>query len=150
MASRAMIDEFLGQRALAVVGASRSGKKFGNVVLRELAGKGYRVLPVHPEAAEIDGQRCWSSLSELPEEVGGVVVVVPPEQGLAVVDSAADAGLRRLWVQQGGESPALLERAAERGLEVVSGECILMFAEPAEFYHRMHRWVWAVMGKLPE
>jgi hypothetical protein len=31
----------------------------------------------------------------------------------------------------------------------VHGECILMFAEPAAFFHRAHRWIWRMLGKLP-
>jgi hypothetical protein len=30
----------------------------------------------------------------------------------------------------------------------VHGECILMFAQPSSF-HRLHRWVWGLLGKLP-
>jgi len=55
-ASRA-IGQFLAQPALALalVGLSRSGKKFGNVACRELKAKGYRVYPIHPSADVIDG-----------------------------------------------------------------------------------------------
>ncbi len=28
-------------------------------------------------------------------------------------------------------------------------ECILVFAEPAALIHRTHRWIWAVLGRLP-
>ncbi len=150
MTTRAAIDDFLDQKTLALVGVSRSGRKFGNTILKELTAKGYRVLPVHPEAAEVDGVRCWPSLEELPEPVGGVVVVVPPSQGESVVEAAAAAGIRRVWLQQGAESPAVLERATSRGLEVVSGECILMFAQPTGLIHRAHRWLWGVLGKLPD
>jgi hypothetical protein len=32
----------------------------------------------------------------------------------------------------------------------LAGECVLMFAEPAAFYHRLHRWVWKLLGRLPQ
>jgi predicted CoA-binding protein len=67
-----------------------------------------------------------------------------------VVREAAEVGIPRVWMQQGSESEEAIRLCEENGISVVSGECILMFAEPAEFYHRMHRWVWGVMGKLPE
>ena len=35
-------------------------------------------------------------------------------------------------------------------MSVIAGECILMFAEPAGFGHRAHRWVKGVFGQLPE
>jgi predicted CoA-binding protein len=45
-----------------------------------------------------------------------------------------------VWLQQGAESPDVIAASRELGLDVVAGECILMFAKPAGF-HRAHRWV---------
>jgi predicted CoA-binding protein len=150
MTSKAAVQDFLAQRTLAVVGASRDGKKFGNKVYKDLIRKGYQTYPVNPNAEEIEGQPCYPNLSALPEAVDGVVFVVPPAETEKVVHEAAEVGIARVWMQQGSESVEAIRFCEEKGISVVSGECILMFAEPAEFYHRMHRWVWAVMGKLPE
>lgn len=149
MTSQAAVRDFLAQRTLALVGMSRGGKKFGNTIHQELSAKGYRVLPVHPSAETIGDARCYPSLEALPEKVGGVIVVVPPAETEKVVREAAAAGIRRVWMQQGAESPAAIRFCEEQGMQVVPGECILMFAEPAAFYHRMHRWVWGLLGKLP-
>jgi len=27
---------------------------------------------------------------------------------------------------------------------------MLMFAKPQKFYHKPHRWVWGMIGKLPK
>ena len=78
MTTRARIEEFLAQKRLALVGASSSGRRFGNTLWKELTNRGYEVLAVHPRADAIAGRRCWRSLGELPEVVGGVVIVVPP------------------------------------------------------------------------
>ena len=150
MTSKAAVQDFLAQRTLAVVGASRDGKKFGNKVYKDLIRKGYQTYPVNPNAEEIEGQPCYPNLSALPEAVDGVVFVVPPAETEKVVREAAEVGIARVWMQQGSESEEAVRLCEENGISVVSGECILMFAEPAEFYHRMHRWVWGVMGKLPE
>jgi predicted CoA-binding protein len=149
MTSRAAVDGFLAERTLALVGASRSGRKFGNAVLKALTAKGYRVLPVHPDTPEIDGHQAYPSLAELPEKVGGVIVVVPPIQAEQVVRAAAAAGIGRVWLQQGASSPEALAVAEAKGLSVVHGECILMFAEPTGSFHRVHRLVWKVLGRLP-
>ena len=103
---------------------------------------------VHPEAAEIDGVRCVSSVSELPDEVGGIVIVVPPEQTEKVVREATLRGVRHIWMQQGSESPAAIELCRGSGIDVVHGECILMYAEPAGI-HRFHHWLWKLLAKLP-
>src|SRR5262245_20250125 len=46
MASATAINAFTRQPALAIVGVSRSGGKFGNLARRELASQGYRVYPI--------------------------------------------------------------------------------------------------------
>ena len=149
MTTRAVVDDFVSQRKLAVVGVSRHKAKFGNMAFKELRGKGYKLFPVHPHAETIEGERCYPSLAALPEPVGGVLVVVPPAQAEQVVRDAAAAGIRRVWLQQGAESATAIRFCEENGISAVHGECILMFAEPAAFYHRAHRWVWKLLGKLP-
>lgn len=137
---QAAIDAFVAEPALALMGASRGGKKFGNAALRELRSHGYRVYPVHPVADTIDGVRCFRSLAELPEPVGGVVISLPPDQAVVAVRAAAAAGIHRVWLQQGAASPYVLDVCHELGLEPVVDECILMFAAPRGI-HRAHRWI---------
>ncbi len=150
MTTKAMIDDFLAQRTLAVVGVSRKTEKFGCTVYRELKAKGYRVFPVNPHAEEVMGDRCYPNLSALPEPVGGVVIVVPPAETERVVQDAATAKISRIWMQQGAESEAALRFCQNNSLSVVSGECIMMFARPIGLAHGMHRWVWGLLGKLPK
>lgn len=149
MASMAAVQEFIASRRLAVVGASRGGQKFGNTVMRELAAKGYEMLPVHPSAEAIDGARCWRRLRDIPGAVGGVVVVVPPIEAARVVHEALEAGITRVWLQQGSESEEAIAECEDRGALVVAGHCILMFAEPVRSVHRVHRLIWRLLGKLP-
>jgi uncharacterized protein len=148
MTSAKSIDAFLDNPSLAVVGVSRSGKGFGNAACRRLRTQGYRVYPVNWSAPTVDGVRCSARLSELPERVNAVLVVVPPRQAIEVVREAAAAGIRHVWLQQGAESPAAVRAAIRLGLNVVSGECILMFARPTGI-HRMHRWLRQVTHRLP-
>ena len=103
---------------------------------------------MHPQADLVDGERCFRSLADLPEPVDAVLVVVPPEQALGVAREAAQAGIRRVWLQQGAQSPQVIQACAELGLETVAGECILMFARPTGV-HKAHKWVWGLLGKLP-
>jgi len=149
MTSKAAIDDFLSQRTLAIAGMSRSGRKFGNSIYREMRSKGYRLLPIHPHAQEIDGDPCWPSIAELPEPVDGIILVVRPDQTEKLVQEAAKAGIRRIWMQQGTVSEAALSFCQANGVEPIHGECILMFAEPVGWFHGIHRWIWRVLGKLP-
>ena len=149
MPTRHAVESFTAERSLAIVGVSRSGKKFGNTILKELTGKGYTLYPVHPAAASIDGHQAYPHLSNLPAPVGGVIVVVPPAQAVQVVRDAHAAGITRVWLQQGAGSPEATRFCEERGMTAIDGECILMFTNPTAAVHRFHKWVWKVLGKLP-
>lgn len=149
MSTKQAVAAFLALKSIAVVGVSRSGNKFSNAAFRELAKKGYRVVPVNPNADSIEGARCYHSLREVQPRPEGALIITPPAQTEAVVREAADSGIHQVWIQQGAETPGALAMAEQRGLTVVSGDCILMFAEPAAFYHRIHRWVWRLLGRLP-
>jgi predicted CoA-binding protein len=134
------IRAFLAEPAIAVVGVSRNGKGFGNIACRELRAKGYRVYPIHPVAATIGDARCYRRIADVPEPINAVLVVVPPDAALDVVDDAAAAGVRRVWLQQGAETPQVVELCRQLELDVVSGKCILMYAKP-HGVHRVHRWI---------
>ena len=142
------IEAFLDNPALAVVGVSRSGKGFGNAACRALRAKGYRVYPVHPATPTIDGERACATLQEVPERVNAVLVVVPPHAAVDVVRDASAAGIRHVWLQQGAESSEAMKVGAQLGLNIIGGECILMFAQPAGI-HRAHRWLRQVTHRLP-
>jgi len=146
MTQQSLVETFLSHKTLALAGVSRSGKKFGNTVLKELKSKGYEILVVHPEANEIDGQACYASLSELPDRVGGLVLVVPPAQTEKLVREAQMAGIHPIWMQQGSASSDAVNFCQENDMAVISGECILMFAQP-QGLHKIHHWLWGIFGK---
>jgi uncharacterized protein len=147
--SQSAVQEIIAQRTLALVGVSRSGKKFGNAILRELKAKGYRIFPVHPQAEVIDGDRCYPDLKSLPENAGAVVICVPPAQTEQVVQQAYEAGITRVWLQQGAESFAAIRFCESKEMTTVHGQCIMMYAEPVRSIHGLHRWIWRLIGKYP-
>lgn len=142
------VDAFLAQPSFALVGVSRSGEKFGNVILRTLTAKGMRIYPLHPVLDTVDGVTCYRHFDDMPQPVGGVIVCVAPAEAVSVVRDAAEAGIRHVWLQQGAESPYVANLCIELGVDAVIGECILMFANPTGV-HRFHRTVEAVLGRLP-
>ena len=142
------IVEFVQGRRLAVVGVSRANRKYGNHAYRELKARGLDVMAVHPELASIEGDPCFKSLAELPRPADGVLVCVQPEKVPEVLRQAAAAGIRRVWLQAGAESDAAIKLAAELGLDLVQGECILMYAPPVRGFHRLHRGLRRLFGRL--
>ena len=147
--SQSAIREVLDQRTLALVGVSRGGKKIGNGICRELKGKGYKIFPVNPQAERIENDPCYPSLGALPEKPGAVVICVPPAQTERVVQQAFEAGITRVWLQQGAESYSAIRFCEDNKMTTVHGQCILMFAEPVRSFHSFHRWLWKLIGKYP-
>lgn len=150
MSKRELIADFFSSHTIAVLGVSRDGKKFGASVYRSLRDKGYTVYPVNHNGGFIDGTQLYPDLFAIPDKIDGVVMVVPPAVTEKMVKDISDANINRVWMQQGSGSKAAVDFCTENGIDVVEGECILMFAEPAEFMHRAHRWVMGVFGKLPQ
>ncbi|MBN1476774.1 CoA-binding protein [Candidatus Sumerlaeota bacterium] len=120
------LTDFLAQRVLAVVGVSRDPAKWGTIVFRDLRSKGYTVYPVNPHMKTLDGAEAFASLSDLPEPVGGVVIVTQPRVTLEIVREAADLGVRRVWMQQGAESPEAIALCEEHGISTVHGVCVMV------------------------
>lgn len=149
MSSKILVNDFVSQKKLAIVGVSRNGQKFGNMAFRELTAKGYTLYPIHPEAETLEGARAYKDFASLPEKVGGALVVVKPEQTEQVVREAAAAGITRLWLQQGAESEAALKFCKENGVAAVHGECIMMYAIGTGI-HGFHAWIWKLFGKAPK
>jgi uncharacterized protein len=140
---------FLSQKKLALIGVSRDTKQFANVAFRLLKDRGYVIYPINPNTDHVEGDRCFPSISSLPEKVNGALVMLPPEKTMQVLPEIADAGIKHVWLQQQTESPQALQFCADHDIDVVYGECIMMFTEPLSFPHRLHRWVKKVVGKLP-
>jgi uncharacterized protein len=126
MTSSEDIAAFLAQRRIAVVGASRSRLKYGNIVYRSLRSRGYEVLAVNPAAGEIEGDPCHGDLASLPGPVDAAIFIVPPGKTEALVKEAAAIGIRCVWMQPGAESAAAVRFCEERGMRTVHGVCILM------------------------
>ncbi|MEM1516916.1 MAG: acetate--CoA ligase family protein [Thermofilum sp.] len=83
--------------SVAVVGASRNPGKIGYQVVKNLLESSFpreRIYPVNPNAEEILGLRCYRSLSELPESVDLVVIVVPAPVVPQVLEEAGQAGAK--------------------------------------------------------
>ena len=142
------IREFVSCHCIAVVGASKTGKKFGNVIVRDLRKAGYDVLAVHPDAERIEDQPAFSSLAALPRLADGIVICVAPAKVPAVLREAAAQGIRRVWLQQGAESPEATALAAELGLSVAYKACVLMYMRPVRSYHLWHRGFMKLAGRL--
>lgn len=108
---------------VAVVGFSTNPRKAAHRIPAQLMDAGFRVIPVHPTADEILGQRVYRSLRDIPEPVDLVDVFRPAEEAPGIARDAVDMGARALWLQQGIVSPEARAIARAAGLDYVEDRC---------------------------
>ncbi len=136
------LEEVFSPRSIAVVGVSGSGRNFASGVLVALKEAGFpRVYPVNPRHAEVLGVTCYPGLLAIPDVVDHVVVSIPAESVLALLDECATKGVRSVHFftagfSESGEAErarleqAMLEKARQGGFRILGPNCIGM-AVPA-------------------
>lgn len=149
-ASLDSIKKFFSNKNIAVVGVSGTGKGFGYTAYKKLKDSGYNVFPVNNKRDEIEGNKCYNSLSELKGKTESVVLVIPPVETKNVVMQASEAGMNNIWFQPGSESKDAVKLASDLKLNVIDKECIIMFTEPIHGFHRFHRAVTKLTGRYPK
>jgi len=122
-----LIKDFIGkQNVFAVVGVSRNSAKYGHQVYKDLKEGGYVVYAVNPNIDEVLGDRCYHSLSELPEKPDVVDIVVPPGVTEKVVEECRELGIERVWLQPGSESEHAINFCEENSIKVVHDVCVMV------------------------
>jgi hypothetical protein len=111
---------------IAVVGASNHPAKYGNIITRDLAAKGYPVFPVNPHETEIAGLVAYRTVGEVPAPVHIANFVVPPEVTLAVLRGLDPASVPVVWFQPGAFDEEVVSFARKRFRHVVAGDCIMV------------------------
>ncbi len=144
------IDGFFNSESFAIVGVSRSKKKFGNVIHTELSKKGKRVYGINHKISEPRIDDIYKNFNSLPEKVEAAVINIKPQLSLDAVREAHASGVRKIWIQQGAQSPEALQYCQENGISVINNMCVLMFTNSNEFPHNFHKWILSVFGKLPK
>ncbi len=150
--SQQVISDFLAQKRIAVVGASRSPKDFNASMFRTLRERGYDAVPVNPNATEIDGVRCYARLQDVQPPVQGALVMTKPEVAEKVVEDCREAGIARVWLygtSGSSNSPRAVEFCHANGIAVVPGFCPHMFLAGTSWGHRFHGALLKLVGKYP-
>jgi uncharacterized protein len=107
----------------AVVGCSPDPYRDSNRIAALLQSRGFRVIPVNPNADEILGERCVASVHDIDEPVDVVDIFRRSSEAGAHVDEAIAIGAKAVWLQLGVIDPAAAERARAAGLRVVMDRC---------------------------
>ena len=123
------------QPTIAVLGASADRAKFGNKCVRAYLGAGWQVFPIHPSATEVEGQKVFRSLTEVPPvHLDRVSVYLPAAVLLNVLDEMTARPIGELWLNPGADAPHVVAKARQLGLNVVCGCSIVdIGVSPHEF-----------------
>jgi predicted CoA-binding protein len=138
------IERFLGGKDIAVAGVSRNGDVAANAVFKKLKNAGYNVVPINPNASEIDGIPSYPDLSSVPNKVHGVVIATHPDISAEIVRQCGDCGIKHVWFHrsfgQGSVSDEAVQVCSEIGIDPIVGGCPLMFCEPVDIVHKCMKW----------
>lgn len=116
--ARGSLKHLLSPASIAVIGASRDQGKWGYKVYDNIKSGTYEgsVYPVNPTADEVQGDKCYPDVREVPGDIDLAVVIVPSYHALKVVEDCGEKGVKALSVitagfSETGGAGAALERA---------------------------------------
>ncbi|MFE9064992.1 CoA-binding protein [Streptomyces violaceusniger] len=107
----------------AVVGLSTNQRRAAYGVADVLQRFGKRIVPVHPKAETVHGERGYASLAEIPFPIDVVDVFVNSELAGPVADEAVAIGAKAVWFQLDVIDEAAYERTRAAGLAMVMDRC---------------------------
>ncbi|MDT7845197.1 CoA-binding protein [Streptomyces justiciae] len=107
----------------AVVGLSSNRRRAAYGVAEVLQRYGKRIVPVHPKAETVHGEKGYPSLEAIPFEVDVVDVFVNSDLAGPVADEAIAKGAKAVWFQLDVIDEAAYDRARAAGLDMVMDRC---------------------------
>ena len=117
---------------VVVLGASPKPWRYSNQALRLLAEQGYKVLPVHPKIAEIEGLPVIHDLKAIRAPVHTLTVYLGPERSHALIQSIVRLKPRRLILNPGTESQLLETSLREHRIPFLHA-CTLVMLKTGQF-----------------
>jgi uncharacterized protein len=122
------------ESSVAVLGASRDRRKYGNKAVRAYVESGFTVFPVNPNEATIEGLKAYPTLDAISDPIDFISLYVPPAIGLKLLPAIAARKPRELWLNPGAESDELIEAAADHHLRaIVACSIVALGLSPEQF-----------------
>lgn len=132
------LETFFYPNSVAVIGASRTPGKIGHAILRNLDSEfNGKIWPINPKYDSIMDLTCYSSVTEVPEEVDVAVVALPSKLVPDLVEECGKTGIENIILISGGfkelgEKFANLSKetakiAKKYGIRIIGPNCIGVF-----------------------
>jgi len=154
-----LVQDFLAQKRIAVVGVSDRRETGCNMNYRKFKENGYTVYAVNPRLSTFDGAPCYPDLKSIPEKPDDVFLLTSPKVSEAIVQQCVDLGIRYVWIhcQMGVKpgvsasttsvSPSAVDLCRANGIAVIPGSCPAQFLKP-DFSHDFMRRLWKLLGYM--
>lgn len=154
-----LVQDFLAQQKIAVVGVSDKRETGCNLGYRKFKAAGYTVYAVNPRLTTFEGMPCYPDLTSIPEKPDGVFILANPKVTEQIVQQCIDLGIKRVWMHcMMGTKPGLaanitsvsqaaVQRCHANGITVIPGSCPNQFLKP-DFGHVLMRVLWRTLGFL--
>ncbi|MBK1709442.1 CoA-binding protein [Marichromatium gracile] len=139
-------ETFFQLGSFALVGRS-ANKPFPILSYRRLKKLGKTVYAVDPSTSKIDGDPSFADLASLPGAVEGLIIETPKQECADWVARAADAGIKDVWIHMAHDTPEAVATARERGINLRTGTCAVMYLKPGLTYHSIHKLIMKALGK---
>jgi predicted CoA-binding protein len=88
-----------------------------------LQQKGHTIIPVHPKAETVHGEKGYATLEEIPVKVDVVDFFINSELVSRNVDRAIAIGAKAIWLQLGVIDQNSVDKAEAAGLLAVMDRC---------------------------
>ncbi|MDW3682819.1 acetate--CoA ligase family protein [Cupriavidus sp. CV2] len=139
-------------RSIAVVGVSDDANRPGSQVVRALVKNGYagKIYPVNPKYDEFDGHKCFASVLDIEESVDLVVIGVPAQGAVAVLETCAKKQVKFVVILSGGFRESGPEGIAleQRMLEIAKAAGIRVLGPNCLGFANIHDGVYAAFGSI--
>ena len=152
-----MVQGFLAQKKVAVVGVSDKRETGCNLAYNKFKENGYQVFAVNPRISTFSGAPCYPDLKSIPEKPDAVFILASPRVTDQIVQQCVDLGIKHVWMHcMMGTKPGLaagmtsvsqeaVEKCNANGIAVIPGSCPNQFLKP-DFGHGIMRGMWRLFG----
>jgi uncharacterized protein len=152
-----MVQDFLAQKKIAVVGVSDKRETGCNAAYLRFKENGYKVYPINPRISTYDGATCYPDLKSIPDKPDAVFILANPKVTDQIVQECVDLGIKNIWMHcMMGTKPSLaasmtsvsqeaVEMCKANDITVIPGSCPNQFLDP-DFAHKMMRGMWRMFG----
>ena len=119
-------EEMLSKKKWAVIGVTPDENKFAYKIFKKLKANGYTAYAINPKYQEVDGDKVYSSIHDLPEEVDCVNIVVNPNISMSALDQINEKSIKYVWFQPGTFDSQVIKKATDMGMNIVYYDCLLV------------------------